>query len=202
MKILLIAIVTCAFATVAYADGTKNIEEAKGLEVGAMAPNFQAVDANNQAHSLKEALLDGPVVLIFYRGAWCPYCSRHLGQIQDSLKFITDKGASVIAITPEKPEYLEEMAGKTGATFTLLYDADYKIAQAFDVNFMPKELELFKYNTFSNANLKVTHSDDSQQLPIPATFIISQDGKISWRHFNPNYKIRSSVKSIIDNLPH
>lgn len=134
--------------------------------------------------------------MIFYRGFWCPVCNRHLGKIQDSLKLITEKGAVVIAVSPEKPEFLDKMSEKTGAQFTLLYDEDYKIADAYDVTFKPTSIEIFSYN-FVGAKLKETHSDDSQRLPIPATYIISQDGKIAWRQFDPNYKNRSTVNDIL-----
>lgn len=178
----------------------RTAKEAEGLKVGKTAPLFSALDANNKIYSLEEALVKGPVVLIFYRGFWCPVCNKHLGRIQDSLKLIEERGAKVIAISPEKPEYLEEMAEKTGAEFTLLYDEGYKIADAYDVSFKPSATALFTYNTLLGAKLKKTHSDNSQRLPIPATYLIDQNGVIAWRQFDPDYKKRSSVKDILKAL--
>jgi len=179
----------------------RSADSAKGLEVGAKAPVFTALDADSVKFELDDALKTGPVVLIFYRGYWCPFCNKHLSQIQDSLKLITEKGATVIAISPQKPEYLDKMAEKTKAKFTLLYDEGYKIADAYDVTFTPESKQLFVYNTVLNAKLKKTHSDDTQRLPIPATYIINKDGKIVWRQFNPDYKKRSSVNEILNHLP-
>ena len=179
----------------------RTAESAKGLQVGTKAPVFTAIDADNSKFVLDDALKSGPVVLIFYRGYWCPFCNKHLGQVQDSLKLITEKGAAVIAISPQKPEYLGKMAEKTKAEFTLLYDEGYKIADAYDVTFTPESKQLFVYNVMLNAKLKKTQSDDTQRLPIPATYIISQDGKIVWRQFNPDYKQRSSVIEILNHLP-
>ena len=198
MKIINLSIIALLLSTV-IASGQKNkgIIDAKGLQVGTKAPVFYAIDADNVKFDLRESLKQGPVVIIFYRGYWCPVCNKHLKQIQDSLKLIRDKGASVVAISPEKPEYLEKMQEKTGVKFRLLYDEGYKIANAYDVTFTPTKSELIIYNTLLGANLKETHSDDSQRLPIPATYLISQDGKIVWRQFDPNYKKRSSVKDII-----
>lgn len=82
----------------------RSVEEARGLMVGDIAPDFKAVDASGNVFQLAEALQNGPVVMIFYRGHWCPICNKHLGTIQDSLQLIVDKGASVIAISPQKPE--------------------------------------------------------------------------------------------------
>jgi len=183
------------------AQETRSVNEAKGLEAGTEAPDFRAIDASGKAFQLGKALKDGPVVMIFYRGHWCPVCNKHLGAIQDSLQLIMDKGATVVAISPQKPEYLDKMAEKSGATFRLLYDDGYAIANAYDVTFTPKKVELLGYNTALNAKLKKSQSDDSQRLPIPATYIIGRDGVIAWRQFDPDYKNRSSVQEILANLP-
>lgn len=182
------------------AQNEKEIEDVHGIEVGVKAPLFTAIDAQNKSFSLKEALKKGPVVLIFYRGFWCPVCNKHLSSLQDSLMQIQASGAQIIAVSPEKPEYLDEMAEKTGAEFTLLYDEGYKIADAYDVTFKPSAMQLFTYNTILGGKLKDSHSDDSQRLPIPATYIINQEGLIIWRQFDPNYKNRSTVQGILKAL--
>ena len=171
--------------------------DAKGLSVGAIIPEFSALDADSNTFSISDALKQSPVVLVFYRGYWCPVCNEHLGKLQDSLNLIKDAGGRLIAVSPEKPVFLDKMAEKTGAEYTLLYDEDYKIAKAFDVIYKPKKTELVTYNLFLGAKLKKTHSDKTQQLPIPATFIINRNGKIIWRQFNPDYHKRSNVKEIL-----
>lgn len=196
--------VICLFSYIFYscqAQETRGAEDAKGLKVGSKAPTFTAIDADSTEFSLKPALQKGPVVLIFYRGFWCPVCNKHLSAIQDSLTMVSNKGATVIAVSPEKPEYLDKMAQKTAAQFRLLYDEGYKIANAYDVTFTPAAATRFMFNTVLNAKLKKTHSDDTERLPIPATYIINQNGVIIWRQFDPDYKNRSSVKDIIENLP-
>jgi peroxiredoxin len=200
MKIIITTIISLIIMTSLNAQKSLDIEDVKGLNIGDVAPVFTAKDAGSNDFSLNEALKEGPVVIIFYRGFWCPYCNKHLSQIQDSLQLIQDMGARVVAISPEKPEYLEKMADKSGAKFTLLYDDGYKIADAYDVNFKPDSMQLFAYNTILGGKLKETHSDDSQLLPIPATYIVSKEGKIVWRQLDPNYKNRSTVKEIIENL--
>lgn len=186
--------------SLASAQNGKDIEDVHGIEVGVKAPLFTAVNAENKTFSLEEELKNGAVVLIFYRGFWCPVCNKHLSRLQDSLMQIQATGAQVIAISPEKPEYLDKMAEKTGAEFTLLYDEDYKIANAFDVTFKPSAMQLFTYNTVLGGKLKESHTDDSQRLPIPATYIINQEGIIIWRQFDPNYKNRSTVQEILKAL--
>jgi peroxiredoxin len=178
----------------------KKVTDAVGLSVGTAAPLFSAIDADSVKFLLNDAIKEGPVVLIFYRGFWCPVCNAHLGSIQDSLKLIEATGAKVIAISPEQPEYLDKMAEKTGSEFTLLYDEGYKIAEAYDVDFNPSKMQLFTYNVILGGKLKDTHSDISQRLPIPATYIVNQQGKIIWRQFDHDYKKRSSVKDILYQL--
>ena len=178
----------------------RTVNETNGLSVGMAAPLFKALDSSGELFSLEEKLKTGPVVIIFYRGFWCPYCNKHLAHLQDNLKSITEKGATVVAISPEKPEYLDKMSSRTGAKFMLLYDEGYKIADAFDITFTPDSKQLFVYNYLLNGKLKKTHSDDSQRLPIPATYIIGTNGTIVWRQFDPDYKKRSTVKDIITNL--
>lgn len=179
----------------------KSLKDAKGIAIGDSIPNFEAYDINDSLYSFNKALNTGPVVIIFIRGQWCPFCNKHLSHIQDSLSLIYKKGASVLVISPEKSEFIKKTIQKTGAEFTILFDDGYKISDLFDVTFKPDSISRIMYNTLLGANLKESHSDDSERLPIPATFIIGMDGKVKWRHFDPNYKNRSSVVDILDNIP-
>lgn len=202
MKMVPVTLILVMLAFVMKAQNDyKTVKEAKGLQVGDFVKDFTAKDLHESTFILSEALKKGPVVAIFYRGQWCPICNKHLSTLQDSLQLIYNKGASVIAISPEKPEYLEQTAKKTHASFSLLYDEGFKIADLFDVTFKPDSLTITIYNTMLGANLKKAHSDESQRLPIPATFIIGTDSKIVWRHFDPNYKKRSTVAEIVKNIP-
>lgn len=199
MRIQLIAVLFFSFGVI-IAQSTKKATDAKGLQIGVEAPMFKAIDAEGNIFSLNEAIKNGPVVLIFYRGHWCPVCNKHLSSVQDSLKMIEKIGASVIAISPEKPEFLNIMGEKVDTEFTFLYDDNYQIAEDYDVDFNPTKTQIFTYNTMLKAKLKETHSNESQRLPIPATYIVNQKGEISWRQFDPNYKNRSSVKDIVNAL--
>lgn len=141
------------------------------------------------------------MVVVFIRGQWCPFCNKHLSHLQDSLSLIYEKNASVVIISPEKSEFIKKTIQKTGAEFTILYDEGYKISDAFDLTFKPDNATRLMYNTLLGAKLKESHSDDTERLPVPATFIIDTDGKIVWRHFDPDYKKRSTVSDIVKNIP-
>ena len=178
----------------------KSVKDVYGLEQGSKVADFHAKDLDDQPYQLYDALKNGPVVLIFVRGQWCPFCNKHLSRIQDSLDLIYAKGASVVVVSPETSEFLKKTKVKTGTEFTLLYDEDYNIATTFDVKFRPDSLTRLMYNTMLGAKLKDSHDDDSEQLPVPATYIIAKDGTVKWRHFDRDYKKRSTVQEILSNL--
>lgn len=175
--------------------------EAQGLTLGSKIEDFEAEDLHGETFKLSEALEKGFIVLVFYRGQWCPICNKHLKKLQKNFAKIEEKGAQLIAVSPEKSDFLRMTAEKTQAGFRLLYDKDYKISKIFDVDFLPGKIHRLMYNNMLGAKLKEAHSDDSQRLPIPATFIINPDGVIVWRHFDPDYKQRSQIEDILANLP-
>lgn len=170
------------------------------LKVGEIAPEFVSFDHKGNKISLSGLLKTGPVVLIFYRGQWCPVCNKHLSDLQAGLEKVKEKGAQIIAVTPEKPEYINQTISKTHISFPVLYDKDYIIMKSYKLDFVPKKETTAKYNLFLNADLKNAHSDDSQTLPVPATYIIGTDGIIKYVHFNPDYKDRASIQDILNNL--
>jgi peroxiredoxin len=177
------------------------VEDVKGLSVGSTVKNFSALAQDGQSFDLKEALKEGPVVVVFYRGQWCPYCNRHLSALEENLQAINKKGAQLVAISPENQEMLMKSAEKTGASFSLLTDNGFKIAEAFDLAFLPSSGTRLKYNTILGADLAEAQTDDSERLPVPATYIIGQDGKVVWRHFDRDYSQRASPEEILANLP-
>ena len=189
-----------AFQSIAQEQPYKNVNEAKGLPVGAMVEDFTATDQFDKEFRLSEQLAKGLVVLILHRGQMFPFCNKNLGQLQDSLALIEASGARLIAIAPEQPPYLKSMATKTEAEFSLLYDEAYRISNAFDVTFLPDQASIDAYNERLDANLAEANTDDSDRLPIPATFVINQKGEIVWRHFDPDYRKRASAKDIMNAL--
>lgn len=174
-------------------------EAPEGLFLNSKAPDFKGRDQNGNEVRLKDLLKKGNVVLVFYRGQWCPYCNKHLSRLQDSLQLIRDKGATLIAVSPEKPESVDSTVAKTKAEFSILYDEGLKIMKAYDVDFEVPENTLTRYR---NAGIKIDENNgkNGNFLPIPATYIIDRDGNISYRFFNSDYKKRPSVKEILDNL--
>ncbi len=170
-----------------------------GLKVGDIAPAITGKDNTGKTFDLKQQLKKGDVVVVFYRGQWCPFCNKQLGQLNDSLALITAKGASVIAISPEKMENVEKTVAKSKAGFPIISDSSMAIMKAYNVNFAVDENTQTRYKKFGIDFLEANGSNGAN-LPVPATYIIGKNGKIKYAFFNPDYKKRASVQDILDQL--
>lgn len=180
-------------------DETSNIP--RGLDVGSIAPSFTANTSMGEPITLSKQLEEGNVVIIFYRGEWCPVCSRYLSNFQDSLQYIIDKGAVVLAVTPEKISSAKSMKEKTGSTFTFVSDADESIMKNYDVVFDVTDAYQQKIITKLEADIAVNNDKTKARLPVPATFIINKKGVIVYKQFDPDYHNRATIKEILAHLP-
>ncbi len=175
-------------------------EKPEGLFINSKAPEFKVKDQSGIEQSLKELRKKGPVVVVFYRGNWCPYCNKELKRLQDSLQYITAKGAQVIAITPEAQEGINKTIEKTGAGFPILYDADMKIAKAYQVSFQVDDKTVERYKGFGTDLLAINQQKQKAFLPVPAVYIINKEGSITYRFFDADYRKRLAVKDILEQL--
>jgi peroxiredoxin len=171
-----------------------------GLKKGDMAPNFTAVDNSGKTIDLKYLLKSHKaVVLFFYRGQWCPYCNKQISHLQDSLQLLTGKGAYVIGVTPETSENIGKTVEKTHASFSMVADKDYKIMKAYDVNYTVDPAMFARLKGFG-VDLEKNNGNNDHVLPVPATFVIDQSGKIIFVHFDKDYTKRPSVSTIMSVL--
>ncbi len=172
-----------------------------GLAIGDKIPHFKAYDQYHEYISESGILAqhDG-MVLFFYRGNWCSYCRKQLAQLQDSLKMITDKNYQVVVVTPEKPESIDQMTLKTGATFSILYDRDYSIMKAFEVDFKISDETVPGKVKSTRSNARKANGNNDDMLPVPAVYIVAKNRQITWRHFDPDYSKRPSILEILSNL--
>jgi peroxiredoxin len=197
MKITILLLFAFSAVTLVNAQDKKP----EGLFINSKAPEFSVKDQNGKQVNLKELRKKGPVVLVFYRGNWCPYCNKELKRFEDSLQLIKDKGAELIAISPETQEGITKTVEKTKAAYSVISDSDAKIIKAYDVAYKVDEKTLARYKSF-DIDLSVTNGQNPKNtlLPVPALFIISKEGTVKYRYFNEDYKKRPSVKEILDNL--
>jgi len=171
----------------------------KGLNINDNAPDFTAVDQNGKEFNLKSQLKKGAVVIVFYRGQWCPYCNKQLKQLEDSLSMILAKGASVVAITPEKPENVAKTITKTKATYPVLFDDGLKIMKSYDVVFKVDDITIERYKKFGIDFAEANGTINGANLPVPAVYIV-KNGKVIFRYFDIDYKMRAYVVDILKYL--
>jgi peroxiredoxin len=177
-----------------------NIFGQTGLKSGAEAPMFIAKDNAGKTINLKTLLESHKsVVLFFYRGQWCPYCNKHIRQLQDSLQLLTAKGAYVVGVTPETGENIDKTIEKTHASFSMIHDDGYKIMKAYDVNYRVDDPMFAKLKTYG-IDLEKGNGNTDHVLPVPATYIINKSGKISFVQFDKDYTKRVSVNQILQML--
>lgn len=174
-------------------------EAPEGLFIGSKAPNFKAKDQYGQEIQLKDLLKKGKVVLVFYRGEWCPYCNRELSRLQDSLQLIKDKGATLVAVSPEQPDNVKKTVMKTKAEFSVLYDEGLKIMKAYDVEFEVQDNVITRYKN-AGIDIEKNNGANGKFLPVPAVYVIDKESTVTYRFFEPDYKKRPTVKEILDSL--
>lgn len=179
---------------------TKDSHIPVGLKVGDKAPDFTGYDQKGKQVELKKILEQGPVILFFYRGNWCPLCNRYLKNYQDSLKVLTDQGFNVVAITPESIENVENTVKLHNITFTVIYDCQEKIMKDYDLMFNVTKEYQDKIQSEFSIDIAKNNGRDVAHLPVPATYIINKDGIIVAVQFDPDYKNRSTVKWMLKNL--
>lgn len=171
-----------------------------GLVIGDSAPFFQTVDVDGQKIDLNVLRRQGPVILLFYRGQWCPVCSRYLSNLNDSIHLLLDKGATIIAIGPEKPGKALKMKRETKSEFSFIADTSLAIHYAYDVLFHVTKRYQAKIKNFLLTDIAKNNGKKEAMLPVPATYVIGKDGKIMYKQFEYDYKDRASIKDILEHL--
>ncbi len=162
----------------------------QGVLVGEKAPGFISKDQNGKEVKLKELLKKGPLVVVFYRGNWCPYCQRYLASLSDSASMIEKKGGKLIAITPEGAKGVEKT--KVADGISLISDESGKIMKAYKLDFQLTDGYKAKVKKYLNVEM--------DELVVPATYVIDQSGKVVYRHFDYNYTKRASVQELLQHL--
>jgi peroxiredoxin len=128
-----------------------------------------------------------------------PICNKELKSIEDSLKFITEKKAIVLAVTPEKMENNNKTISKTKASYSILHDEEMKIMKNYGVSFKIDSLTNLKYKSHG-LDFSIANGENGASLPIPAVYIINKNGEIIYRYFDADYRKRPSVKELISHL--
>jgi peroxiredoxin len=174
---------------------TSSIAE-KALKENELAPDFTLPDALGQHVTLSRLLEQGPVVLVFYRGGWCPFCNMALRSYQKVLSEFKALGATLVAISPMLPDQTLSTVEKQQLTFPVLSDVGNQVARQFGLVFKMDEIGRRLYQQGCVDLLKY-NGDDSWELPIPGTFLIDQSRKLCLASVDANYLHRLDPSFVI-----
>jgi peroxiredoxin len=169
-----------------------------GIGVGETAPDFALPDATGQEVRLADRLAAGPVVLVFYRGSWCPYCNLELAAYQEALPHFTALGATLIAVSPQLPDDALSISEKRALTYDVLSDAAQTVIEAYRIRFdlPPHVTEHMLDSTL--AALAKQQPEGHYSLPVPATFVLDRYGVVRARHVSMAYRTRMEPSDALE----
>lgn len=161
----------------------------RAIRAGERAPLFTLMDQDGNVVSSADLLGKGPLVVTFYRGVWCPYCNLELQAINAVLPQIQAYGGNVVAISPQTQVNSRKSVRTNGLDFPVLSDVDGAVGAAFGLRFALPDYLVDLYKKLKN-DLPAFNNDPSWTLPMPARYVIGQDGIVLYSEVNPDYTHR------------
>ena len=174
----------------------------RGIPAGAVAVGdklapFALPDATGQTRTLDELTANGPAVIVFYRGGWCPYCNLTLRTYQrDLLPQLSAHSARLVAISPETPDASLSTQEKAELTYAVLSDTGARLASALGITFDPSEEGLAAQRTLA-VDIRTTRADGGTMLPMPTVLIVDQNHTVRFVDIHPDYTGRTEVNDIL-----
>src|SRR5690606_30816015 len=161
-------------------------EDVSPLLAGEQIPVLHLPKSSGEMFDLNKSVSETPTIIVFYRGGWCPYCSKQLAGLQEIEKDLTKMGYQIIAISTDSPDNLGNTMNKGKLTYTLLSDADLNAAKRFSIAYKsPKNYDKFLPETSGGKNV-------DKLLPVPSVFIVNKKGNILFEYINPDMTQRLS----------
>lgn len=172
---------------------------ARALAPGAKFPDVALTDARGRRARIHDRLADGPLVVTFYRGGWCPYCSLELRAYQAALGEIRALGAGLVAVSPEAPDHSLSTAQKNALEFDVLSDVNGALADALGIRFELTPPIIALYQRAGN-DLPARNGDGRWSLPMPATYVVDRDATITLAFVDPEYRRRLEPAAALEAL--
>jgi peroxiredoxin len=167
------------------------------LGVGSAIPAVTVRNPDGSEHRLGPGPLARPMVLIFYRGGWCPYCNRHLGALKKIEPQLVSLGYDLVFLSADRPEILYSSLKEPDIHYTLLSDASMSAARAYHVAYRLDAASMKKYGEYG-VDLEAASGEKHHELPVPAAFVIDRAGVIRFEYANPDYTVRISPDVLLD----
>ena len=201
MKNTTLAVSTLLFSLIASISHGATIPnsptEVQPLEVGSAVPAAIVQTADGKDAQLTELTTGKPSVIIFYRGGWCPYCTRHLaglGEIEPELKA---RGYQILALSTDNAEYTAATEAEFKVGYQLLADPQMNAAKAFGLAYKVDQPTLDKLKSY-HIDIEAASGKTHHLLPVPAVYVTDANGKIIFRHFDANYKKRLPTEELLE----
>ncbi|GGC76356.1 peroxiredoxin-like family protein [Chelatococcus reniformis] len=173
----------------------------RAVQAGDEAPAFRLRDGNGKAFSSRDAICRGPVVLAFYRGRWCPYCTVDLRAIQLASHDIRRLGASLVVVSQQTPDNSLETQRRNGLSFESLVDPGGRVANAFGLRWKaPDELRAVELE--SGLDLAAFNGDASWTLTMPARYVVAPTGAVEYADISSDYTKRGDPSEVFPVLAH
>jgi peroxiredoxin len=169
---------------------------ARAAKPGDRVPDFELPAAAGGSVRLSDKLADGPVVLVFYRGGWCPYCNLHLNLLQRRLPEFRAAGASLVAVSPQDPDHSLTTAERNGLGFDVLSDPHNQVARALGLVF-PFSDELRATYLGNGVDLPAVSGSAKWELPLPGTFVLDPDGTVAAAWVDEDYRTRAEPAAVL-----
>lgn len=168
----------------------------RALGVGDKAPRFTLKDPEGRDVSSQDLLAEGPLIVSFYRGVWCPYCNMELQALQQAVPAFLRHGAKLVAISPQTPANSRKSVRQNTLSFPILSDTHNDVAAAFGLRFALPDYLVDLYRSLKN-DLPNFNGDDSWTLPMPARYVIAPDSTILYAEVNPDYTRRPEPEDML-----
>ena len=186
--------------TAVYAKAQEHIENSgvadRALREGDTAPMFELPDAHGNSVKFADVLANGPAIVCFYRGSWCPFCNLELRAYQRELASMEDAGVTLVAISPNTPDESLGLIDKNELTYPVLSDAENTVAKQFNLVYTMEE-SLVEYYTNHDRNIAAMNGSEVWELPVPATYVVDRDGTIRFAFVNLNHRERAEPSEVV-----
>ena len=169
------------------------------LKVGDTAPDFLLPDADGRLHSSEQLRRNGPLVLSFFRGGWCPFCTAELCALEAAKDEFESVGATLAVVTPETRDFPRQLKRSLGLDLKVLSDVDYGVAVSYGILFRVPDETKAHYSRLG-FDLGARHGSPVWMLPIPATYVIDAEGRIRSAFVEPDFTIREEPAQILASL--
>jgi peroxiredoxin len=167
----------------------------RALGVGDSAPDFELPDPSGRLIRLGELLADGPVIVSFYRGQWCPFCNLELRGLQRALGEVAAAGATLVAISPNKPDVTADTVAELELDYPVLSDHDNQVAKMFNLVYEMTQENIDSYREIGR-DIGTLNGTGKWELPVPATYVIDSGGTIRYAFIDLNHRRRAEPSEV------